>query len=159
MGWLSTFFGRSDRKAKEASDRSVGPQPVETAPRGELSDPLSLLAEQRGERDQFLRRLVSDGVWILALAPGSEFDPKSPDELLGHIREQARGLSQNRIGRPYMYSRAGSSVLPVFSTREAAEEFIKRLRITKATAFQCLQVRPGFWLANTFGLTRVFFNP
>lgn len=160
MSWLSRLLGGSEREPLRPGNDPVGPQPVEKAPPAEISDPLSLLAKDADERDEFLHRIVVEGIWVLALAAGAEFEAKSPDELLGHIREQVHGLSQDQIGKPYTYSRKGSTVLPIFSTREAADEFIKRLRITKAVvAFQCLQVRPGFWLANSFGLTRVFFNP
>ena len=159
MGWFARLLGRSNHEAKKVADHPVGPQPVENAPPAEFSDPLSLLAKERDRREEFLSHIVGEGIWVLALAAGSEFDAKSPDELLGNIREQAQALSQNQIGKPYTYLRKGSTVLPVFSTRAAADEFIKRLHITKATAFQCLQVTADFWLANSFGLTRVFFNP
>lgn len=160
MGWFSKLLGRSDRQVKKVSEHPVGPQPVENAPPAELSDSLSLLAKHEDTRDELLRQIVVEGIWVLALAEGAEFEANSPDELLGRMREQVQGLSQDQIGKPYTYVRKGSTVLPIFSTREAADEFIKRLRITKAAiAFQCLEVTAGFWLANSFGLTRVFFNP
>jgi hypothetical protein len=42
---------------------------------------------------------------------------------------------------------------------DASEAFIERLRFSKVTPFQCLQMNAGFWADNSFELTRVFFNP
>jgi len=159
MGWFSSLFGLGERKTAISKVEPEGLQPSQSAPTSHHSDSLSLLATDPGHRNEFLRRLVREGVWILALAPDGEFDAESSDQLLGHIRQQAQVLSQNQFGKPYTYSRMGSIVLPIFSRREAANEFIKRLRLTKATAFQCLQVNPTFWSRTTFGVTRLFFNP
>jgi hypothetical protein len=158
MGLFSKLFARqSPSPSREPADSL--PEPSEDAPLARHDDALSRLAGDPHSRQEFLSRVVTDGVWILATVTGAVTSATSRDEILNHIEDQARRLSQREVGDIYLYSLKGSKVLPVFSTAEAAQEFLKRLKFSSVTGFHLLCMNAEFWPHNDFGLTRVIFNP
>lgn len=159
MGWLSNLHGRHARKKERSPVQAEVPQPSEKAPLAQHSDSLSLLALDPEKRAELLTRVVSEGAWILAITPDSRREAETPDQFVDHVRRQVQESSQDHLGTPYTYLQKGSVVLPLFSTVEASQEFIKRLKVSKMIALQCLQMLAVFWIHTDFGLTRVMFNP
>jgi hypothetical protein len=159
MGWLSRMLGSERSPITPQAGADQQPELNTSAPRSTPSDLLSALARDNSQREEFLKQVVTERIWILATAPGSDSDAKTPQELLKDIEMQAERLNQEQYGKPFTYALKGSKVLPVFSTDAVASEFVGKLKLRKATGFQVLSLPPDFWAVNDFGLTRVIFNP
>jgi hypothetical protein len=161
MGLLSKLFRRKSSSLPPAPSRldDALPEPDPAAPPATHDDELSRLAIDPLKREEFLSRILTDGVWLLATIRGAVSRPESKNDLIEYVKDQAERLSQDEFGTPYTYSLKGSIVLPIFSSEQAAREFVTRLRLTTTTAFQMFSVTGTFWAQNDFGLIRVMFNP
>jgi hypothetical protein len=95
------------------------------------------LAGDPQQRQEFLRVLAEDGIYLLTSVP--------------------RGGS--REVQFFDYAEGDTAVFPLFSSEEKAARFARGLPLQGMTSLQCLGMNASFLLGNEWGSMRLVLNP
>jgi hypothetical protein len=138
LSFLKRLLGLQPREAAEGvvvnADGSVTFHPPGMAPK---PDRLAPLATDSARREEFIKVLAADGVFILTSVPQKR---SNEVKFLDYVEQ-------------------GVPVFPLFSSEEQASRYIQALPDSDITPYECLGLKGTWLLENQWGTTRLLLNP
>jgi hypothetical protein len=83
-------------------------------------------ASSTADRDEFLRQLGNQDIFIMAAMQGDGIDPNglTKEQLLAEIRRVAQDLNERQGFEPFVYERDRQRRLPFFTSNDHAQTFV-----------------------------------
>jgi hypothetical protein len=78
------------------------------------------------DRDEFLRQLGEQDIFIISAMQGDGINPKemTKEEPLAEIERAAKDLSEDKPREPFVYDKDGQRRLPFFTSNDYAQKFV-----------------------------------